>query len=60
MKKEINFTHYWIEGLGWKETIYKPDDFITVEKLGESEEGIIYLGYTSENHRWILLDDNGK
>ena len=42
--KDIEFTHYWVSGFGWKTTIFQPEDFIEVEKLGENkEDGIVFI-----------------
>ena len=35
----IEFTHYWVTGFGWEHTIFQVEDFVEVEKLGESEQG---------------------
>jgi hypothetical protein len=42
---KIVFTHYWVSGFGWENTIFLPSDFDSVEKLGENEtDGTIFLG----------------
>lgn len=53
----MKFTHYWVEGFGWENTIFQPEHFIEVEKLGENKEGTIYLGIAENNKKHILLDD---
>ena len=39
------FTHYWVTGFGWENTIFLPTDFDTVEILGENEEGTVFLAH---------------
>jgi hypothetical protein len=53
----MTFTHYWVTDFGWENTIFQPTDFKEVEKLGESKEGIVYLGIADNNKKHILLDD---
>ena len=42
MKAE--FTHYWVTGFGWENTIYLQGDFVSVEILGQNEtDGTVFL-----------------
>jgi len=44
MNNMIRFTHYWVSGFGWENTIYQPEDFSEVEEMGENEkDGKIFL-----------------
>ncbi len=53
----MKFTHFWVSGFGWENTIYQPEDFKEVEKLGENKEGTIYLGINQGNNKnHILLE----
>lgn len=56
MKKEkIEFTHYWVSGFGWENTIYQPEDFIIVEKMGFNDiDGHIFLGINDNGGKHIL------
>lgn len=51
---EITFTHYWIAGFGWENTIFLPGDFKTIEILGHNDiDGYIFIG-TNDNAKHIL------
>jgi len=54
------FTHYFVTGFGWENTIFQPKDFKEVEKLGESNEGVVYIGIAENNKTHILLDETQK
>lgn len=39
------FTHYWVTGFGWENTIFQQEDFDTVEYFAHSEtDGTIMFG----------------
>ena len=47
----MTFTHLWISGFGWENTIYQEEDFKEVELLGENDmDGCVY----------VAIQDNGK
>jgi hypothetical protein len=52
--ENIRFTHYWVSGFGWENTIFLPEDFETVELLGSNEkDGQIFCGING-NAKHIL------
>lgn len=52
---KIEFTHYWVSGFGWENTIYQPEDFVEVEILGENEkDGVCFLGLNEIGGKHIL------
>lgn len=53
-KPAINFTHYWVSGFGWENTIYQPEQFTKIEILGVNEEGIIYFAENEHGVRHIF------
>lgn len=34
MKKQLTFTHMWVDGFGWENTVLLPSDFVKVEPFG--------------------------
>jgi hypothetical protein len=55
MNKQIEFTHYWISGFGWENTIFQPEDFTKVEKMGYNDtDGYIFLGISDKESKHIL------
>ena len=55
MKNKYSFTHYWVTGFGWENTIFQPEDFVDVEIMGENDEdGTIFCACTS-NSKWHIL-----
>lgn len=48
------FTHYWVTGFGWENTIYCPEDFQEWEEIGDNAEGIIFLAVNERGGRHIL------
>ena len=53
--EEIEFTHYWVSGFGWENTIYHPEDFVTVEEMGFNNiDGYIFLGVNDKGGKHIL------
>ena len=56
MDMKIIFTHLWVEGFGWENTILIQEDFKELEKLGENEkDGLILIGLQNQaNKRQIL------
>ena len=52
---KIEFTHYWVSGFGWENTIYQPEDFVEVEILGENEkDGVCFLALNENGGKHIL------
>jgi len=52
---KIIFTHYWVSGFGWEPTIYQPEDFIEVEKMGENEiDGTVFIAINEKGGKHIL------
>jgi len=51
----IEFTHYWVTGFGWEHTIFQVEDFVEVEKLGESEQdGFVFIAINKVGAKHIL------
>lgn len=51
---KVVFTHLWVSGFGWENTIFLPSDFEEVEKLGENtNDGTIFIGVNG-NAKHIL------
>lgn len=49
------FTHYWVSGFGWENTIYLPEDFQTVEILGENEkDGTVFICINDKGGQHII------
>jgi len=55
METEIGFTHYWITGSGWTQTMLSKDDFISIDFIGENDEGTIFQGINEAGRKQILL-----
>ena len=55
MKKEIIFTHFWVSGFGWENTIYHPSDFEEVIEAGKNDEGVIFYANFDKNKKTHLL-----
>ncbi len=55
MKYEIIFTHYWVSGFGWENTIYSPSDFKEVIEAGKNDEGVIFYANFDTNNKTHLL-----
>jgi hypothetical protein len=52
--RKIEFTHYWVSGFGWENTIYLQSDFEEVEVMGYNDkDGYIFIGI-SGNAKHIL------
>ncbi len=52
---KMGFTHYWVSGFGWENTIYLPEDFVTVEELGFNDIDVyIFLGINETGGKHIL------
>lgn len=52
----VIFTHYWVTGIGWENTIYSNSDFKEVEEAGRNEEdGIIFYGKFSDEGKTHIL-----
>lgn len=55
MKPQIKFTHDWVSGFGWENTIFLPEDFVEVEKLGENEiDGVVFIATNEHGGKHIL------
>lgn len=55
MSKQMEFSHYWVSGFGWENTIYQPEDFVTVEEMGFNDiDGHIFLGINDKGGKHIL------
>lgn len=50
----IEFTHYWVSGFGWENTIFQPEDFVEVENLGESEKDVVFIAINDAGGKHIL------
>jgi hypothetical protein len=55
MKPE-RFDKYWVTGYGWEVTIFLPEDFDSVELLGENDEGRIWVAFNNKGVQHILLE----
>ena len=52
---KIEFTHYWVSGFGWENTIYQPEDFINIEKFGEEDNGtVVFIAINEHGGKHIL------
>lgn len=52
---KIEFTHYWVSGFGWENTIYQVEDFENVEEMGYNDaDGYIFLGVNEKGGKHIL------
>lgn len=52
---KITFTHYWVTGFGWENTIFLQEDFSSVEELGFNDiDGHIFLGINDNGIKHIL------
>jgi hypothetical protein len=52
---EVGFTHYWITGSGWTQTMLSKDDFESIDFIGENDEGMIFQGINEAGRKQILL-----
>lgn len=51
----VTFTHYWVSGFGWEDTVFLADDFESVEELGfNSKDGHIFLATNTKGGKHIL------
>lgn len=59
----FRFTHMWVDGFGWENTIKLPSDFDKVLKIPTKEKdgGQLFLAYTcdEENKETILTKFKG-
>lgn len=63
MKLKVRFSHLWVSGFGWENTILSPEDFEEVELLGESEkDGKVYIAIQDNGKKQILkgYEDNSN
>lgn len=52
---KIKFTHYWVSGFGWENTIFQQEDFVTIEYMGNNnQDGDIFLGINEVGGKHIL------
>lgn len=42
----LEFTHFWVDGFGWENTIYIPSDFERIEFFGQHEQEKVFMCYT--------------
>lgn len=55
MKEQIEFTHYWVSGFGWENTIFQQEDFVAVEVFGQSEkDGYVFIAINDSGGKHIL------
>lgn len=55
MKKKYSFTHYWVTGFGWENTIFQPEDFESVEIMGVNDkDGTIFCARAESGKYHIL------
>jgi hypothetical protein len=53
--QKIEFTHYWVSGFGWENTIFQQEDFESIESLGHNDaDGYIFLGIGESGAKHIL------
>jgi hypothetical protein len=53
--RNIEFTHYWVSGFGWENTIFLPSDFETIEEMGFNEtDGFIFIAINNKGGKHIL------
>lgn len=51
----IVFTHFFVSGFGWENTIYQYSDFVEVDILGQNEiDGTIFLAVNEFGGKQIL------
>lgn len=51
----IFFTDFWVDGFGWEDCIYLPEDFHSVEVLGKNDtDGVVFLGINDIGKKHIL------
>lgn len=52
---KVEFTHYWVSGFGWENTIFQQEDFETVEEMGCNDtDGHIFIGINIGGGKHIL------
>jgi len=55
MNREYNFSHIWVKGFGWENTILHEEDFETVEIMGKNDEdGTIFCCYDKKSSTQII------
>ncbi len=53
--RNVQFTHFWVSGFGWENTIFLPEDFESVEELGFNDiDGYVFLGIAKNGWKHIL------
>ncbi|WP_052444275.1 hypothetical protein [Flammeovirga sp. OC4] len=58
-KRKIIFSHLWVSGFGWENTILDSDDFEEIELLGINEvDGEIFVGLQDNKVERILKVDS--
>lgn len=56
----MNFTHLYVDGFGWENTIYQPKDFDRVEKHPYYRTmNQCYVGWIGDK-QYVLLDNTDK
>lgn len=59
MKREIDFTHLWVDDFGWENTIFLPEDFESVEEFAKNKkEGFVVFCGISKNGNVRILKGN--
>lgn len=51
---KLEFTHYWVTGFGWENTIFLSSDFCEVEEFGRDGDIIIFIGINESGCKHIL------
>lgn len=58
---QIEFTGYWVSGFGWENTIFQPEDFVSIEELGRNDiDGIVFLAINDSGGKHILKGNYNK
>lgn len=53
---KVSFTHLWVDGFGWENTVHLPSDFAELEVFGMDDEigVLIFLGISDRGGVRIL------
>lgn len=51
---EISFTHLWVQGFGWENTIYDSDDFERFWEYGSNDHETIYEAVNGKGKTELL------
>ena len=56
--KNIAFTHLWVKGFGWENTVYVAEDFVSVKQIGaDVPADSIFIA--TDDPIFIATDKNG-